>query len=308
MRLKKIFGDLLIMSRGERNGVIVLVLLIVFALLFKLLIPQLHRDDTSYLESMEERQPEDAKNSLPYEEPIAHEGTTNAQKPLKPMQFFYFDPNTLSSDSLQMLGIPARTTHTLVKYREKGGKFYNARDLLKVYGFDTLLFQTLLPWVAIAPPDRQKAAPEQLVEHKVEKQGSKEKWILEINSADSAAWTRLPGVGPVYARRICNFRKALGGFVSIEQLKEVYKFPPETYALILPQLSVDTTLVRTIDLNFADAGELMRHPYCNADAAKKIVAHRSVHGPFNKVQQLLSDSLLNEHDYHKLSAYLHIKP
>ena len=46
--------------------------------------------------------------------------------------------------------------------------------------------------------------------------------VLDINHATATEWKRLPGWGEVLSKRTVKFREALGGFVSIEQLKLVY--------------------------------------------------------------------------------------
>ena len=50
---------------------------------------------------------------------------------------------------------------------------------------------------------------------------------MDINHATAAEWKRLPGWGEVLSQRTVKFREALGGFVSIEQLKLVYGLDPD---------------------------------------------------------------------------------
>src|SRR3569833_498755 len=54
--------------------------------------------------------------------------------------------------------------------------------------------------------------------------------VIELNSADSAKLTELKGIGSSFARRIVNYRNRLGGFISKEQLKEVYGMDDDRYA------------------------------------------------------------------------------
>ena len=55
---------------------------------------------------------------------------------------------------------------------------------------------------------------------------------IDINSGDSATLVSLPGIGPVLSARIIKYRRLLGGFARIEQLKEVYGLAPETFEMI----------------------------------------------------------------------------
>ena len=52
------------------------------------------------------------------------------------VKLFYFDPNTISEDSLMMLPIPKKAARNLIKYRSKGGVFSKSEDLKKIYGMD----------------------------------------------------------------------------------------------------------------------------------------------------------------------------
>ncbi|MEW6356269.1 MAG: helix-hairpin-helix domain-containing protein [Planctomycetota bacterium] len=64
---------------------------------------------------------------------------------------------------------------------------------------------------------RQAGEPVRLV------QGDRAKYTydIDLNSANWAELTLLPGVGEATAKRIVELREKLGGFTSVEQLKEV---------------------------------------------------------------------------------------
>lgn len=62
---------------------------------------------------------------------------------------FYFDPNTLTPDRWQQLGVSERTARTIGKYLAKGGHFRVAADLEKVYGLPPALCAQLIPYVRI---------------------------------------------------------------------------------------------------------------------------------------------------------------
>jgi competence protein ComEA len=62
---------------------------------------------------------------------------------------------------------------------------------------------------------------------------------IDLNAADLAALDTLPGVGPVTAQHILDWRKAHGRFASVEQLREVDGIGARTYARLAPLLQVD---------------------------------------------------------------------
>jgi competence protein ComEA len=57
---------------------------------------------------------------------------------------------------------------------------------------------------------------------------------VSINSATAAELEVLPGIGPVLAAAIVDWRTQNGGFTSIEQLQEVSGIGPATYAELAP--------------------------------------------------------------------------
>ena len=68
----------------------------------------------------------------------AFESLTNKNKYSKKkvvIKYFEFNPNTVSFNEMKTLGFNSRTASILIKFREKGAKFYSKKDLLNIYGF-----------------------------------------------------------------------------------------------------------------------------------------------------------------------------
>lgn len=135
-------------------------------------------------------------------------------------------------------------------------------------------------------------------------QAAPSKWVVDINHADSAELTRLYGIGPVLARRIVRFRSALGGFVSVNQIKEVYGFDTVYFPDLAPHVSVDTAAVQKIDINTATVGQLSRHPYLDSYQAKAIVKLRQRCGGFSTTSALLGVPIIDSQTYNNLVPYL----
>ncbi|WP_016698614.1 ComEA family DNA-binding protein, partial [Actinoalloteichus spitiensis] len=53
--------------------------------------------------------------------------------------------------------------------------------------------------------------------------------VVNLNSADAAGLRALPGIGPVMADRIVEWRMEHGGFTSVEQLREVDGIGPTRF-------------------------------------------------------------------------------
>lgn len=127
---------------------------------------------------------------------------------------------------------------------------------------------------------------------------------LELNSADTADLQRLWGIGPVYAARIVRYRNLLGGFVDIQQLREVYGLADSVFRRIAPQLSVDTSRIRRLDLNTASYGQLLRHPYLDKHQVAAILRLREKQGAFLSTDDLHRIPIIEQETFNKIIPYL----
>lgn len=87
--------------------------------------------------------------------------------------------------------------------------------------------------VAAAPP-----APLPLARMQDSVRGPAPGRTLDLNRASEADLDRLPGIGPVLARRIVERRRELGGFRRVEDLLAVKGIGPRLYERLGPLVSV----------------------------------------------------------------------
>ncbi|HNS16929.1 MAG TPA: helix-hairpin-helix domain-containing protein [Bacteroidales bacterium] len=130
--------------------------------------------------------------------------------------------------------------------------------------------------------------------------------VVEINTADSTALVRLPGIGPVLARRIIRYRESLGGYYAVDQLKEIYGMDTVALRRINSFLQVDGKAIRKMDLNAATFKELLRHPYLEYEHVKLIVHYRDNHHPVDSLEQLYEIKGLDPDLVRRLRPYLTI--
>jgi DNA uptake protein and related DNA-binding proteins len=135
---------------------------------------------------------------------------------------------------------------------------------------------------------------------------SKIKVRIEINTADSAALERLPGIGEILASRIIKYRNKLGGFYSLDQLNEVYNLKSETIRLIQPFLLADTTKIKKIAINSASFKEINAHPYLSFEQTRLIFKIRN-RKRFTSLAQLVQASILSDNELSKLKPYISLE-
>jgi DNA uptake protein ComE-like DNA-binding protein len=127
---------------------------------------------------------------------------------------------------------------------------------------------------------------------------------IELNTCDSSDLERLPGIGPVLSARIIKYRNLLGGFSSVNQLKEVYGLRDSTYLLIYSRVTADSSLIRKINVNSAGFNELNKHPYIERSEAQSILKFRELGGRIENVSILVEEKILTGDKALRIIPYL----
>lgn len=141
-------------------------------------------------------------------------------------------------------------------------------------------------------------------ENRVQYSSVHKKPLIDINSSDSATLVRLPGIGPVLSARIIKYRRLLGGFARIEQLKEVYGLPEETFELIRGRVYADSAFITRMNINTADYKELAHLHYLEKYEITAILKYRQLRGKIDNIMELTENKLISAEKARKVSPYL----
>ena len=248
---------------------------------------------------------EDYQRLIPYAEILEKEKKESFERSIKVEETtayssFLFDPNTIDRASLLQLGFSVYATDNLLNYRNKGGRFKKVSDVKKIYGIDDALFDHIKPLVTFEKNERDRNVS---VPESISASDEASPIIIDINKANLEEWQQLYGIGPAYAKRIVRFREALGGFVSVDQIREVYGLPDSTYQQIKPFLQ-SSSLFEKININTATEEELKKHPYINWKQARAIYNYKMQHPPFENIQDMEKVKALPKDIIEKLKPYL----
>ncbi len=211
-----------------------------------------------------------------------------SKEPEKVDSLFEFNPNTISLAELRKLSFSEKLANTFINYRDAIGGFKSINQIKNIYGLSNDFFDQLSPYILLPELEKEEA-----------------KLIVEINAATATDLILLDGIGEVLSNRIVKYRNYLGGFYSIEQLRRVYGLSETTFEQIKMSLTVDTTLIEAININFAGISELKKLPACNEKIAEQIIENRSKNGAFRNIDQL--KLILNEKEFDILKYYLTVK-
>ncbi len=126
---------------------------------------------------------------------------------------------------------------------------------------------------------------------------------LDINRADSAQLLPLPGIGPVLAGRIVRYRNLLGGYLSVDQLAEVYGLPSETILKIRDRIWIDSSAIRKIPVDSATFRELLRHPYLSYEEVKALLEYREFKSKISTARELRENHVLPDSTIYRIHGY-----
>jgi len=298
--MKKIIIEYFTFSRSQKRGIVILIILIIITLLA----PKVY-----FYYNQKKTKPDLSF----FDKVIVNEPTpVLINKQVSADSLFSFDPNKTTFSDLIKLGFEEKTAHIIIKYRNEGGKFKQPSDLSKIYGINDSLYKKVLPFIEI-----ENLQPESKFET-INKMEEKEKWedsgktyqhentieIFELNTIDSLQLVSLPGIGPAIAKRVLNYRNYLGGFYKVEQLKEVYNMPPETYEKLQSRFSADTSLITKINLNIDDLSKLNKHPYLSYTQIRSLISFKKTMGQFKSPNDLLKYHLVDSVSFDRLRPYL----
>jgi competence protein ComEA len=322
--MKDRIKDYFAFNRREQRGLIILLGLMLLSvsvnLLLPTVIPEKEYDISSFQKQVEAfiasvEQLDSAKNRNPqklygnYSKEKSPDLSSFSANP------FYFDPNKLEEQQWLEMGMNPKIIRNILHYREKGGTFRDREGFAKIYGMSDSIIAILGPFIRFAEKEKAPSSSWKNYKDNNNMKSNKEftkykpdTLIIELNTADSISLLTLDGIGPTYASRIIRYRDRLGGFNRPEQLMEIKGMDSTRFEQFKGQVTINTQLVRKIDLNRVTFKELLKHPYFEYYLVKAIFDYKEEIKNYNSVEQLKKITVMYEELYLKIAPYLEVKP
>jgi DNA uptake protein ComE-like DNA-binding protein len=202
---------------------------------------------------------------------------------------FAFDPNTITLEQLQLLGLTSNQAKVVINYRSKGGRFFKREDFRKIYSLPDGFYERVQDSIVF------------------DKRGNSSRgFIAELNSADSASLTAVPGIGPYFASAIVRFREKRGGVAMVSQLLEIKGMDSSRLSALMPYISIDTTLVKKRALDNLSYEEMSNNPYIGTYLARSILRLRdNAGGKGLSLSVLLMNQVINTESMKILRYYFY---
>ena len=204
-------------------------------------------------------------------------------------KMFAFNPNFISDYKGYKLGMSVQEIDRLLAFRKENKYVNSAKEFQSVTKVSDSLLKAIVPFFKFPDWVNRK---KDFKEYKYVQNSAfakKDKIVLiDINQATQEDLININGVGEVISLRILTQKEKLGGFVSMEQLKDVWGLSPEVILNLNTHFTVSKLPnLGKIDVNTASLKELSQFFYFKYDLARQIVKYRSMNGDFKNIEDLI---------------------
>ncbi len=293
--MSNFFKEYFSFSRSEKNGILVLLVIIIILLFIPKFLYLTQKDEVNYDYSEFSKQIDEFENSLKKRNKIQE--NKHAEK------LFYFDPNNTTNKQWEQLGFSNKQIKIINNYIAKGGKFYKKKDFKKIYGISNKLYLRLKPFIKINSIKSNKS-----FYYSNKKQDTL--FNFNPNKISIKQW-QLLGLSEWQSYTIKKYLRKGGHFYKKQDLKKVYGITDSMYVRLEPfiqikKLKQDSLQKLFLDINTADTSKLVKIRGIGKYFAKSIVKYRNFLGGYIKKSQLLEIYGMTKEKYSLIESHLYV--
>jgi len=213
-----------------------------------------------------------------------------------------FNPNFISDYKGYVLGMSTEEIDRLHVFRKQNKYVNSSKEFQQVTQLSDSLLSVIAPyfkfpdWVVKRQQENYKKAKEA------------NSYNRNLNTTKAKDLVRAVELDYKMAYRVVNFRDKLGGFVSMDQLLDVYDLSPKNVLLIRKKFQLKTIPeIQKININLADVSELASIVYINNSLAQSIVDERLLREGFKSLDELKFVERFPEEKLERIKLYLTLK-
>ena len=221
-------------------------------------------------------------------------------------KMYPFNPNFISDYKGYKLGMSVSEIDRLLAFRKQNKYVNSPEEFQAVTKVSDSLLNAISPYFKFPDWVKNKKEFREYKKYPNAAFAKKETIvIIDINQATQEDLIKIYGIGEAISLRILKMKESLGGFVSMEQMKDVWGLSPEVIENLNSHFKVSALPdVKKVDINNASIKELSQFPYFNYQIARQIVTFRSMNGDFKNVDDLTKIKGLSIEKANIIALYL----
>ena len=295
----KIFKSHFWYTKSQRNGIFLLIIIIVILQIFLFINP------FSSDEIVDINQPE----LVAFQQQIDSLKAVELEN--RNPKIYPFNPNYITDAKGEQLGMSLVEIDRLLAFR-KTNKFINSKEQFqKVTKVSDSLLNKIAPyfkfpdWV-IERNKKLKQASNKTEKRAIENNSENlQPSTLDINKATVYDFLTIKGVEEKLAERIINYRSKLQGFSFLTQIYEVYKIDKNTADQITSIFTIiEKPIIQKKNINTIEFKELLKNPYIDYELCKKIFEYRDEVAELQNLSELKNIKGFPLDKYDRIVLYL----
>jgi len=175
-------------------------------------------------------------------------------------KIYPFNPNFITDYKGSKLGMSVAEIDRLLDFRKTNQYVNSASEFQKVTRISDSLLKAISPYFKFPDWVNKRVTNN----FKPYEKKTENRVVIDINLATKEDLIKVYGIGPALSDRILKQKELFGGFVSMNQLDDIWGLQPEVIENLNKYFKV-TTLpkIKKIDINNSSIKELMLFPYFN---------------------------------------------
>jgi len=299
----KFLKDYFSFTKGEKNGILCLMVIIVILLT----IPgtyRIFRNEEKTDFSTFKKAYEDFENSRELPENSSSISDNDQIKG----SLFSFDPNKAGNEDWQRFGANPGLISVIKNYLKKGGRFYTKQDLKKIYGFPDSLYRKLEPFINIL--QEEQTDYDKTLDYG---SGHSSLFNFDPNTASDEDFTLL-SLNKEQIKVIRKYLNKGGKFSKKEDLSKIFVISHDKYIKLEPYIEImktdsniytaDIMPTSPVEINSADTSELNILKGIGNTMAARIINYRNKLGGFIRTEQLLEVYGISNEAYERIAGQI----
>ncbi|AOW16901.1 hypothetical protein LPB03_05230 [Polaribacter vadi] len=290
-------------NKSQRNGIFILVLLIIIVQIF------IFVDVFTDNEIINTNNPE----------LVAFQNQIDSLKAIeienrKP-KVYPFNPNYITDYKGEQLGMSLEEIDRLLVFR-KTNKFINSKEEFQnITKVSDSLLNKISPyfkfpdWVVKQnqSSNSSRNSKESFTENSYKKKEVKIS-TTDINKATAEDFQSISGIGSAFSNRIIKYRSKLQGFSFDDQLYEVWGLDKEIADKVLSVFKIDEKpIIKKVNINTIEFKQLLKNPYVDYELCKKIFNYRDEVAELQNISELKHIEGFPVELYDRIVLYLEAK-